>query len=493
MNKNSEPSERTDVQKYPDELTQKMKITLDKNDFSAWYNAIIELAGLSDKRYPIKGMNVWLPYGWKLMTNIDKLIRDEMTRTNHEEVCFPVLIPKTEFQKEADHIKGFDAQVYWVTQGGETELDIPLLLRPTSETAMYPMFALWIRSHADLPLKNYQIVNVFRYETKQTRSFIRVRELHFFEAHTCHTDFEDAERQIQEDLEIMKNISKKLCLAYLPNKRPDWDKFAGAVYSIGIDCLMPSGKCLQLASIHQYKENFSKAYNIVYESETGEHKHVHQTTYGMSERLIGAVIGVHGDTKGLILPPELAPYQVVIVPIFSKGENAKILEECHKLQDELLANGIRVHLDERDIRPGNKYYDWELKGMPIRLELGPKDIKAKQVTVVPRDTGKRVQLRVDNLSEQLKQILAEFAERLYEKSKNLLESSINSPKTLDDAKDKFGILKAGWCGDIGCIEQIEKYLDVSMLGTPIENVKFKGECLVCGKPTEIFGYFSKTY
>ncbi|MCD6382836.1 MAG: proline--tRNA ligase, partial [Thermoplasmata archaeon] len=328
-----------------------MKVKLNKENFPEWYNEIVELSGLVDKRYPIKGMNVWLPYGWELMRNIDRVIREEMKRTSHQEVCFPLLIPKGEFQKEADHIKGFSEEVYWVTHGGSTPLDVPLLLRPTSETAMYPMFSLWVRSHSDLPLKIFQIVNVFRYETKQTRPFIRMREIHFFEAHTCHRDFEDAERQIKEDLEIMENVSKKLCIPYLELLRPEWDKFAGAYYTVGIDTLMPSGRTLQIASIHQYRDNFARAYNITYEDDDGEHRFVHQTTYGMSERLVGAIVGLHGDNRGIVLPPEIAPIQVVIVPIPKKGFRERVEEEARKVKNDLEEGGLRVVVDLRDIRP----------------------------------------------------------------------------------------------------------------------------------------------
>ena len=215
-----------------------------------------------------------------------------------------------------------------------------------------------------LPLKTFQIVNTFRYETKQTRAFIRVREIHFFEAHTCHIDFEDAEKQIKEDKEIAHRFFKKLCLPYVFSKRPEWDKFAGAFYTISIDVLMPSGRTLQIGSIHQYRDNFAKPYEISYETEKGDHAFCHQTTYGMSERLLGALIGVHGDNKGLIMPPEVAPIQVVIIPIIFKGKEQNCPRSCETLQEKLLEEGIRSHIDDRDITPGNKYYDWELKGVP---------------------------------------------------------------------------------------------------------------------------------
>ncbi len=289
-------------------------------EFSEWYNSVIERAELSDKRYPIKGMNVWRPYGWAIMKLIDQAMREEFDSTGHGEVNFPVLIPETEFQKEADHVKGFEGDVFWVTRGGLNELDVKLVLRPTSETAMYPMFRLWIRSHADLPLKVYQIVPVFRYETKMTRTFMRVREIHFFEAHTAHATYEDAEQQIQEDLQINERIMRLLCLPY--PRRPDWDKFPGAYYSLGTDTLLPSGRAAQVATFHQYRDNFAKVYDVTYETEKGEHRYVYQTTDGMSERLLGATISIHGDEKGLVLPPAAAPVQAVVVPILEKGRHA---------------------------------------------------------------------------------------------------------------------------------------------------------------------------
>jgi prolyl-tRNA synthetase len=306
-------------------------------NFNEWYNDIVDKAGLSDKRYPIKGMNVWTPYGWKIMRHVDTYIRKELDATGHDEVCFPLLIPETEFKKEKEHIKGFDSEVYWVTHAGLNELDVRLVVRPTSETAMYPMFSLWVRSHTDLPLKIYQIVNTFRYETKQTRSFIRVREIHFFESHTCHVSEEDAQKQIEEDTEILAKISKKLCLPYFLHTRTEWDKFPGAYYTVGIDTVMPNGKSLQIGSIHHYRTNFSVPYEITYEDENSEHKHVHQTTYGMSERLLGAIIGMHSDDKGLIMPPDIAPFQAVIIPIFSKGNNDLVDRKSTRLNSSHMA------------------------------------------------------------------------------------------------------------------------------------------------------------
>ena len=304
--------------------------------FTEWYPFIVEAAELVDKRYPIKGMDVWRPYGWKTMRLIDQLTHTEMERTDHDEVNFPLLIPEVLLEKEnalvarlkrareegvdPDELRdeeeeaGFKKEVYWVKHAGENELDVPMFLRPTSETAMYTMFPLWIRSHADLPLKVYQMVNTFRYETKQTRSFIRVREIHFFEAHTAHIDEDDASRQIEQDLEIVDRLMHHLCLPVSKAKRPVWDTFPGAWYTIGIDAIMPNGRTLQVASCHHYRDQWAKAFDITYETKDATQAHVHQTTYGMSERLLGAVVGMHGDDSGLIMPPAIAPIQVVICP-----------------------------------------------------------------------------------------------------------------------------------------------------------------------------------
>ena len=479
------------------------KIKLDKSDFSTWYNDVVELADLSDKRYPIKGMNVWTPYGWKIMQFIDSMIRVECDSTGHEEVHFPLLIPKTEFQKEADHIKGFDAEVYWVTHGGLNELDVPMLLRPTSETAMYPMFSLWVRSHNDLPLKTYQIVNTFRYETKMTRSFIRVREIHFFEAHTCHEDFEDAERQIREDCQIMDRLARKLCIPYILTKRPDWDKFAGADYTIGVDTLMPSMKTLQLGSIHQYRENFSSAYDITYEGADGEHHNVHQTTYGMSERLVGAIVGVHGDDKGIILPPGISPFQFVIIPILAKNKSEMVLEEANKLKNELLDLGYRVKVDERDQRPGSKHYDWEIKGVPVRIEIGPRDIEKGTLVFKRRDIASKEFIEREDLSVKCEEVLGDVEKELLRRAGEILDNGIKDVDSLRDGakvlEDWDGIIRTHWCGEMECAEEMEKEMEKTFLGFPLADIKTgelekeKGNCMICGRPTETVVYLSKSY
>ena len=462
-------------------------------DFNEWYNEIVELAELCDKRYPIKGMNVWRPYGWSIMQNIDNLIREEMSRTGHLEVYFPLLIPESLFKKEEEHIEGFSSEVFWVTHAGENPLEEKWLLRPTSETAMYPIFSLWIRSHSDLPLKTFQIVNTFRYETKQTRAFIRVREIHFFEAHTCHKDFEDAEKQIKEDLEIAERFFQKLSLPYTLNKRPEWDKFAGAYYTISIDVMMPSGRTLQLGSIHQYRDNFARPYNIIYEDINGDHKYCHQTTYGMSERILGAIIGIHGDNRGIILPPAVAPIQIVIIPIIFKGKEEIVENKCKKIKEILDKIGLRTIIDSRDITPGSKYYDWELKGVPLRLEIGPKDVENKQVTAVRRDNFEKIQVKENEIKEIIPEILGLISKNLFDKAKKLLDNNIKKFENVEDAKNKTGIIQLPWCGREDCALKMEEELDVKTLGTPFVEEQCSLNCPICGEKAKNWVRLAKTY
>jgi prolyl-tRNA synthetase len=469
-----------------------------EEDFLSWYNDIVEKAGLTDKRYPIKGMNVWTPYGWKAMFLVDQITRHLCEERGYSEVNFPLLIPETEFNKEADHIKGFGGEVYWVTHGGDNELEVKLLLRPTSETAIYPMFALWVRSHADLPLKVFQIVNVFRYETKMTRAFLRVREIHFFEGHTAQKDFEAAEAQVHEDQEIWGALARELALPYLMNRRPDWDKFAGAFYSLGADTVTPTGKALQVATIHHYKDNFAKPYGISYEDTEGKHQFAHQTTYGMSERLLGAIVAIHGDDKGLVMPPAVAPVQVVVIPILTKDSKEEPVQAAEAMVQELKKGGLRAEADLRDMRPGAKYFDHELRGVPLRLEVGPRDLAQGKFVAVPRDTGtKRAHDRA-RLWEAVAEEFELLRGRMESKAKRIVEEAVQVAEKVDDVKAHEGISLIGWCGDEACGKRVEEGADTHVLGTyeggdlP-SGAQAPAKCIICGKPSPRATLVARTY
>lgn len=474
-------------------------------DFMEWYNEVVEVAELTDKRYPIKGMNIWRPSGWAIMSRIDAFTRDEMARTHHQEVSFPLMIPEKLFMKEADQIKGFGSEVFWVTHAGDNPLPDGerWVVRPTSECAMYEIFPLWIRSHSDLPLTTYQICNVFRYETKQTRAFMRVREIHFFEDHSVFADEKTAREHVELDLQIVRNVYAKLALPALYSRRPDWDKFPGAVDSTGADVVMPSGRTLQCATVHYYGENFARAYDMKYESADKGHKHCHQTTYGMSERLVGAVVGCHGDDNGLILPPEIAPIQVVIVPVLFKEGSDAVNAACKQVAERLRAAGLRVELDERQKTSGEKYYHWELRGVPLRLEVGPKDVEKKSVFAARRDMGKegKKAIPMDHLESGVKEVLAGIQAALYEKQKAFVATRVKHPKTLaeakthDDGGQKEGtgyILAMPICSD-ACAGTVEKTLDIKTLGVPVDENNKAGDCGVCGKHAKDTLRFARTY
>ena len=482
-----------------------------KSEFNKWYPAIVEIADLVDKRYPIKGMDVWKPYGLTAMGLIDSLARREMHRTGHHEYRFPLLVPEDLLDKENklvsilkaaresgvdpselrfdEEASGFKKEVYWVTHGGENKLEKPMFLRPTSETPMYTMFSLWVRSHADLPLKTFQIVNTFRYETKQTRSFIRVREIHFFEAHTVHADQAGADEQIEEDAEMVQRIMHDLCLPSLVSKRPVWDTFPGAWYTKAADVVMPNGRTLQVATYHHYKDQWANAFDLSYEDPEGNTKPCHQTTFGMSERLLGAVVGMHGDDKGLILPPAVAPIQVVVLPIAAHADS-NVEPAAQALAERLSASGIRVELDTRDVRPGVKHYDWEIKGVPIRIELGPRDLSAGKFVLTMR-TGSKSEISIDEAEKFVLESLEELAEYLRQRAKSLVSDKVKSFPfhNLDYDKSKESTIESGFVYEIAFegndsdAEILEKKTGLTLLGECDDEFPEERKCIVTGKLT----------
>ena len=458
----------------------------EKTDFSEWYNDILWRAEIMDVRYPVKGIYVWYPHGFSIRRTTYNILRELLDR-DHEETLFPLLIPKNEFMKEAEHIKGFEEEVYWVTHGGLNELEIPLALRPTSETAIYPMYALWIRSHADLPLRYYQIVNTFRYETKHTRPLIRLREITSFkEAHTVHATWEDAEEQVKTAVSLYQEFYDRLCVPVIVSRRPDWDKFPGADYTDACDVIMPDGKTLQVGTVHHLGDNFAKTFEITYEDENGEQQLCYQTCYGISERCIAALISIHGDDKGLVLPPEIAPVQIVIVPIIMKKRDEEIRAAAKAIEAELKAAGYRVKVDDRPLRPGAKYYHWEMRGVPLRVEIGPRDIDNGVVMAANR-FGVKEQIPRDMLISGVSTAMDTFTGTLREQAEEHTKNHITLAQDLGTAAKAVedGAAVVHWCGSKECADRIEEELDVSILGTHIRS-KFIAEdespCPICGKP-----------
>lgn len=466
-------------------------------NFSEWFHNILEEAQITDARYPIKGMSIWLPYGFQIRKHTLNAYK-ELMDNNHDEVLFPLLIPEAELAKEGIHVKGFEEEVYWVTHGGYTELNEKLAIRPTSETAMYPMFSLWVRSHIDLPIKQYQVVNTFRYETKHTRPLIRVREITTFaEAHTVHSSAEECKEQVDTSIKIYKELFDEMGIPYLISKRPEWDKFPGAEYTMAFDTIMPDGKTLQIGTCHNLGTTFAKTFDITFENKKGNHEYTYQTCYGISDRVIAAAIAAHGDEKGLILPPKIAPDQITIIPIIFKDGAEEVMDKCNEIKSSLESKGIRVKMDTRDIRPGKKFYDWELKGTPLRFELGPRDLKNNIAILGRRDTGEKIEINLDeNVADKVAKLIDEIEVSLKSNAWAKLEDKIveiesleEIPKAIEDGK----VVNFYWCGDEECGKAIEEETNVDVLGIQKENIETDKVCPHCGKLAKHLALMAKTY
>lgn len=497
-----------------EQKTEPLTMIQKENNFSEWYNEMLKRAEILDVRYPVKGVYVWYPYGYKIRKLVYGILRGLLDE-EHEEVLFPLLIPKDELMKEKEHIKGFEDEVFWVTKGGSTELEIPFALRPTSETAIYPVFKVWIRSHRDLPLRIYQVVNTFRYETKHTRPLIRLREITSFkEAHTAHVDRADAEEQVKKAVALYKSFFDQLAVPYIITRRPEWDKFPGAEYSVAFDALMPDGRTMQIGTIHLLGESFARTFDIKYEDKDGSLQFVNQTCYGISERCIASVIAIHGDEHGLVLPPRVAPVQVVIVPIVFSSKKAgredggasasvsasvSVEEACVSAYEDLKKAGIRAFVDDSEDRPGAKYYRWEMKGVPLRIEIGPRDLKKNSCIFVRRDEPKKMQVPLSDLVPEVKRTLEAIQADIHAAAKAVMQTNIHkcddggagSDKSKEELevlrrKAERGIVSLFLCGSEECGEELEEQLGVSVLGEPVyaeteTEEKSEGKCMICSK------------
>lgn len=468
-------------------------------NFSQWFDEILFDADILDNRYPVKGFAVYKTWGFKIIKKIVEMLEKKLDETGHVPMLFPVIIPEDYFAKEAEHIKGFSSEVFWITHAGDKRLDRKLLLRPTSETAMYPMFALWIRSHADLPLKVYQSVAVYRCETKATRPLLRMREFLWNEAHTAHRDWESAERHVKEAVKIYDSVFKRLGLSYLIVMRPDFDKFAGAVYSIAFDAWNPDGRVNQIGTVHNLGENFARAFEITYEDVDGGHKYVVQTCYGFGvSRVLAAIIAQHSDDHGLILPPEVAPFQAVIIPIVYKGVAEEVYSYAREVYEIIKRGGLRVHLDDsEDKTPGEKYYYWEKLGVPVRVEVGPKDQRERKVTIVDRVSFRRRVIELEEAVKTIKSIFDEIIEALKERSERTLKEfimdvfdEVSLRRAIEDRK----IARVCWCEGLECAERIREISGGEVRGHRIDiEEKPDKPCIICGKEAKKVIYVARAY
>jgi prolyl-tRNA synthetase len=447
------------------------RFRMDKyEDFAKWYHSILKYAQIVDIRYPLKGMNVWMPYGLKALRNTQRIIIDLLEKSGHQEAYFPTMIPETIFAKEKDFLKGFGGETFVVEGTMTKKFTEKLLVRPTSETVMYYMWSIWIKGRKDLPLKMYQTVNVFRYETKMTHPILRVREImSFIEAHTAHPTLEEAEKQVRDAITIYKEFFDRLLIPYFIVKTPPWDTFAGAEYNYDFITVMPDGKGLELGSVINLGQKFARAFDIKFMDSDGKAKYVYQTCYGVSERTLGAIIGIHGDEKGLFFPPVIAPIQIVIVPIM-KGLNREILEYSGKIASLLARKGYRVKIDDdQEHTPGWKYYYWEMKGVPLRIEIGKREVELKTVTIARRDGVPKKTVSVDKLLDTIIEAVEGINKYLYERALRHVGKLVVIAKEPKDAIDRKGLVVTPWNNTENCAEKIEKEFGRQVLGNISES------------------------
>ena len=475
-------------------------ITAKKSEqFSEWYTQVVLRSELADYA-PVKGCIVFREYSYAIWERIQRYFDERIKKTGHKNVYFPMLIPESFLKKEAEHFKGFTPECAWVTIGGESELQERLAIRPTSETIIYMMFKKWIRSWRDLPVKLNQWCNIVRWETKATKPFLRNREFLWQEGHTAHATIEEAEKEVMEIVNVYKDLMENLlAIPVLVGKKSELEKFAGALYTVTLEALMPDGKSLQMGTSHNLGQNFSKAFKIQFIGEDEKKHYVWTTSWGISTRLIGALVMIHGDDKGLVLPPEVAPYKVVVIPIFYKEvDKGLILSKAREVCDRLNKNGITTIIDDRaEYTPGWKFNEWELKGVPIRIEVGPRDLKKKQVTAARRDTSERVEVKEEQLVSAIGEMLEDIQKNLFSRAKKFLDDNITTVKSYREFKEvlrrKGGFLKACWCSSGECEEKIKEETGATISLVPFEKEKPFSNCIYCGNKAKEVVLFARSY
>jgi len=477
-----------------------MGITVKKSkNFSDWYTQVVLKSELADYA-PIKGCMIFREHSYAIWEKIQEIFNKKIKEKGHKNVYFPMFIPESFLKKEAEHFEGFVPECAWVTVGGNSKLEEKLAVRPTSETIMYAMYAKWIRSWRDLPIKLNQWCNIVRWETRATKLFLRTREFLWQEGHTAHATKEEADKETLEILNIYKDLMENyLAIPVLAGKKTENEKFAGALYTIAVEALMPDGKVLQMGTSHNLGQNFAKVFDIKFIGEDEKEHYVWQTSWGISTRVIGALVMVHGDDKGLVLPPKITPVQVVIIPIPYKDVDKKlILQKAKETLNKLLETGISTVLDDRaEYTPGWKFNEWELKGVPIRIEIGPRDVKQKQLTLARRDTFEKKVVKEEEIVDVGIKLLEEIQNNLFNRAKKFLNEHITTVKTYDEFKKalrkKGGFIKACWCSSPTCEEKIKEETGATIRLIPFEKEEPFSSCVYCGGEGKEVVYFGKAY
>ncbi len=470
-------------------------ITSMDEDFAKWYTDICKKAELVEYT-SVKGCMVIRPYGYAIWENIQKILDSMFKATGHENVCMPMFIPESLLNKEKDHVEGFAPEVAWVTHGGSEKLEERLCVRPTSETLFCEHYANIIHSYRDLPKLYNQWVSVVRWE-KTTRPFLRSREFLWQEGHTIHATAQEAIEETERMLNVYADFCRDaLAIPVVKGKKTESDKFAGAVSTYAIEALMHDGKALQAGTSHYFGDGFAKAFEIEYTDKENKKVNPHQTSWGVTTRLIGAIIMTHGDNNGLVLPPAVAPIQVVIVPIAQHKEG--VLDKATELYEKIKALGIRVKLDDSDNSPGWKFSEYEMKGVPVRVEIGPKDIEAGNCVIATRHNGEKTVIALSDLEEMVQKKLTEVHDGMLKKALENRESKTYACTSIDEIKSVLeangdGFIKAMWCGDEACEDKVKEETGVGSRCIPFEQENLSDKCVCCGKPAQCMVYWGNAY
>ena len=463
-------------------------------DFAQWFTDVCTKAELVDYS-GVKGLFVLRPYGYAIWENIQRALDDRFKELGHENVSMPMLIPESLLQKEKDHVEGFAPECAWVTMGGSEELPERLCVRPTSETLFCDHWSHVLHSWRDLPMKYNQWCSVMRWE-KTTRPLLRGREFLWQEGHTIHATAEEAVQETEQMLEVYADLAENwLAMPVLRGRKTDKEKFAGAVNTYTIECMMHDGKALQAGTSHYFGDGFTKAFDITFTDKNNQLQHPHQTSWGMSTRIIGGVIMTHGDNNGLVLPPRIAPIQVIVLPIAQ--HKLGVTEAALALVERLKKAGIRVRADVCDNSPGWKFAQYEMKGVPLRLEIGPKDLEQGQCVLVRRDNREKTFVRLEDLETAVPKLLADVHAGLYEKALKNLQEKTNTARTMAEAREiiatKGGFIKTMWCGDRACEERMKEEAGVSSRCIPYVQEKVGDTCVCCGKKADTMVYWGVAY
>lgn len=476
-----------------EKLTQALQAK--KANFDEWYPEIIQKAELADYTR-VSGCIVYRPYSYQMWETLRNALDIGFKKLGVKNAYFPLLIPESLLKKEQEHVKGFNPEVAWVTHTGDSKLDERLAVRPTSETIMYDSYANWIKSWRDLPLKINQWNNVVRWEFKHPKPFLRGREFLWQEGHTVFSNKEEAEKECLDILDLYYKIVRDyLALEGTKSQKTEKEKFAGAVYSKSLEYMMPDGMMIQGPDAHFDGQMFSKAFDLKFLNKEGKIEFAWQNTWGFSTRMLGVMFAVHGDDKGLVIPPKIAPTQIVIVPIYKDQDKQKVLSESNKILENL-SKEFRVYLDAREgYTPGWKFNEWELKGIPLRIEIGPKDIEKSSVVFARRDSGTKKSVKITDAGKEAELELNDIQKMLYENSKKFLAEHTKKAKDYDELKEFISANRvlAAWCGNVGCEDKVKEDTGAKTTGIPIGNEKASGKCIVCGKAAKFNVYFAKCY